>query len=254
MKKIVSWLVLIAIVCAFSSCAGAADSEDLFIKTEQTTETSDTTETEETTETTDCTDCSETTETTVDHPYGGTGGFPLTETTSTTEATDPADRYNLGMEYVMAYDALIIASGEEYEPYTSTIYYQNPYMVGDGILMFVSMENQLPHWIAEGVLPEIPLDADSDVRFSYHEDAELQHTGKFRIYAQDEDGRFYMAAELLESDLSEVYAYGKANLAGKAVYITYPFMLKYGDYSHLTDSIWGDQAVHDIMCIFKTTF
>ena len=186
----------------------------------------------------------------------GTLNDTETETTETenTETTSFEDRYNLGMEYVMNYRAFIIIDGNEYEPYTSTIYYQNPYMTGDGVLMFVSMENQLPHWIADGIIPYIDINIDSDVRFEYHEDTELKHTGRFCFYIQDENGQFYQVVELLNSNLKEVYAYGKENFADKTVYISYPFMLQYGDYSHLTDGIWGDHAVHDIMCIFTTSF
>ena len=192
---------------------------------------------------------SETSETTVNDQPLETDA----ETTSET-AMSPEDRYNLGLEYVMNYRAVIVAGDEEYEPYTSTVYYQNPYMVGDGLLMFVSMENQLPHWIDACVIPHISLHENSDVRFEYHEDAELTHTGKFRIYAQYENGVVTKIKEFANAELAEVYAYGKEHLAGKTVYITYPFMLQYGDYSDVTDGTWGDRAVHDIMCIFVTAF
>ncbi len=241
MKKALLLILILVFSVSIVSCASLDNSES------DTTETTTTETTTETTTTETTTTETTTTETT-------TTEATTTENTTATETTDPTERYNLGMDYVMMYNAFITTSGEEYLPYTSTIYYQNPYMTGDGILMFVSMENQLPHWIEDDVIPYIPLDADSDVRFEYHEDAELKHTGKFRIYVQDSGGRFYLASELTDSDLREVFAYGNEHFAGQTCYISYPFMLAYGDYSHLIDGIWGDRAVHDIMCVFKTSF
>ena len=271
MKKLLLLILIVSMAISFVSCAGANDGEEPLSSTQETTETtetSNTTEYTETTETTYCTECSPTnsmtettewSETTVDHPHGGTGGTTGTglETTGT-EMMAEIDRYNLGMEYIMDYEALILTDGEEYSSYTSTIYCQNPYMVGDGILMFVSVENQLPHWIKEGVIPHVVLNEDSAVRFEYHEDAELVYTGRFRIYTQDENGVVTKIKEFENAELSDIYAYGKENLAGETVYISYPFMLQYGDYSYLTDVMshgtWSNRAVHDIMCLFKTDF
>lgn len=266
MKKFLS-LILIT-VFAFSLISCASENSDQV----------DTSTSEETTETT-CSCPTDTSETTVDHPHGGTGGLPANETTELTtteydvfppytgeitqtyeetidtETTASIDRYNLGMEYIMEYEALILTEGEEYKPYTSTIYYQNPYLVGDGILMFVSMENQLPHWIEEDVIPYIALDENSDVLFEYDvENAELQYSGKFRLYTQDENGVVTKIKEFDNADLADVYAYGKENLAGKTVYISYPFLLQTGEFSYLSDSMFGSRAVHDIMCLFKTSF
>lgn len=231
MKKILLFTLIFTLILSFVSCSD----ENVLDSTSDSTSISTSLKEEETT---------------------GTANDTKTETTATetTETTSFEDRYNLGMEYVMNYEAFIITDSNEYKPYTSTIYYQNPYMTGDGILMFVSMENQLPHWIEEDVIPYIAIDADSDVHFEYHENTELKHTGRFRVYVQDENGRVSQVAELLNSSLKEVYAYGQENLSDRTVYISYPFMLQYGDYSHLTDGIWGDHAVHDIMCIFKTSF
>lgn len=272
MKKFLILILILAFVFSLVSCASAqmndSDSdgkEETTSSSETTTEATTTTETTTTeTTTTDllCGGTGETT-TTVNHPYGGTGGLPSDATTGTfletttateTTATESIDRYHLGLEYIMEYEAVIMTDGEEYKPYTSTVYYQNPYMVGDGILMLVSMENQLPHWIADDVIPYIPVNASSQVSFDYHEEAELRHSGKFRIYVQHEDGSVTKVAELLGSTISEVYAYGAENLAGQTVYISYPFLLKTGDYSDLTNGVFASSATHDIMCIFKTTF
>ena len=246
MKKFLLLILIVSLVFTIVSCASEQMDDSASESTAETTTTSNTTTTETTEES----------ETTINHPYGGTGGLPSDDTTATTEttATDPMDRYNLGLEYIMDYEAFIITDGEQYEPYSSTVYYQNPYMTGDGILMFLSMENQLPHWIADDMIPEIPINTSSEVSFDYHEAAELKHSGKFRIYIQNEDRTVTKVAELLGSSLPEVYDYCKGQFDGMTVYITYPFLLKTGDYSALTDGIWGDEAVHDIMCIFKTTF
>ncbi|MBQ8495951.1 MAG: hypothetical protein IJ489_00650 [Clostridia bacterium] len=264
MKKFLLLILVLSFVFTIASCASEQMDDSASDSTNETTTTSDTSDTSETTtlETTTEYDVfppyTDTTETTVNHPYGGTGGLPSDETTGTfietTTATESVDRYNLGLEYIMEYEAVIITDGEEYQPYTSTVYYQNPYMVGDGILMFVSMENQLPHWIADDVIPYIPVNTSSEVSFDYHEEAELRHSGKFRIYVQNDDGSVTKVAELLGSTISEVYAYGKENLLGKTVYISYPFLLKTGDYSALTDGVFASSATHDIMCIFKTSF
>ena len=256
MKKLLYLSAVLALVLSAASCTSETVGDETFPDHGRSGQTTTESVSDETT-TTEYT-------TTVNHPYDGTSGLPsngmittetaTTETTTATETTHPSERYEIGMQYVRNYTACIVTDGEEYEPYTSTIYCQNPYMTGDGILMFVSMEYQLPHWIEDDVIPFISLNENSDVRFVYHEDAELQHTGNFSIYLQKEDGSFYQAAELKQSNLSEVVAYGNEHFDGQTVYISYPFMLKYGDYSHLTDGIWGDQAVHDIMCVFKTIF
>ena len=137
----------------------------------------------------------------------------------------------------------------------NTLYYQNPYMVGDGILMFVSMENQLPYWIEEDVIPHIDINEGSDVRFEYDtENAELKHSGRFRIYMQEETGAFAEVKAFENADLAEIFAYGKENLAGKTVYISYSFLLQTGDFAYLSDRMFGCRAVHDIMCLFKTAF
>jgi hypothetical protein len=259
MRKILLLVLILTLTVSIVSCASAHNEETSELTTTENTTTENITTETSTSETMTgygvfSPDTYTTQTTTVNHPCGGTGDCPTTETTTVLETIAPYERYELGMEYVRNYEAYIVTDEKDQAPYTSSIWYQNPYMTGDGILMFVSMENQLPHWIEEDVIPSVSLNENSTVRFVYHEDAELKHTGKFRIYVQDDDGRFYMEAELKNSNLSEVYAYGKENLSGKTVYISYPFMLTYGDYSYLTDSMWGTQAVHDIMCVFKTAF
>lgn len=237
MKKLLLLILMLAWVLSAASCVETCIEETTTgdiknIPTQETTSQSE--------------DTSDTEETTLD----------TSETETTVEETtmSPEQRYELGMSYVRCYEAYIVTGGEEYAPYTSTVWFQNPYMTGDGVLMFVSMENQLPHWIEDDVIPHIALAADADVRFEYHEETELQYSGKFKLYLQDENGVVTKVKEFENADLAEVYAYGKENLAGKTVYISYPFLLRYGDYGYLSDAMWGDHAAHDIMCIFATTF
>lgn len=259
MKKIFIFLMLLIFFIFTVSCAQI---ENTAVDTSDSAETQPSSETEQqffeenkvtshekTTET-----IAESGETTLSSTDGGTENCSETSETTVEITTSYEDRYNLGMEYVMTYSAWIVTDGVEYEPYTSMIWCQNPYMTADGILMFVSMENQLPEWLDEIVIPTIEIREDSDLHFEYHEMAELICSGKFRIYLQDENGVVTKVKEFENASLSDVHAYGNEYLAGKIAYITYPFRLEAGDYSYLEDAMWGNHAVNEVMCIFATNF
>ncbi len=169
------------------------------------------------------------------------------------ETTDCTTEYEthetgVGLEYVMHYTASVVTDEQKYSPYTSTVYFQNKYMVGDGILIFSSMENVLPGWIEEDVIPLVRLNEHSVVNFGCHENAAISHSGRFRLYRQDEQGNVTKVEELLNADLSAVYAFGTEHCEGETIYIHFGFLVTTGDHDD------GTYAVHDVACLIKTNF
>ncbi len=141
--------------------------------------------------------------------------------------------------------AVIDAEGCEIAPYQSSLYFFLDGRVSDGPLMFSRMEDVLPGWIEQGLIPDIALDENADVQFTCGESSSVTHSGRFRMFVQMEDGTISQVYEMEETTLSFVYAYGKEHLAGKTVYITYGCMV-----SDLTNE--GDR--NDVSCIFRTHF
>ena len=141
--------------------------------------------------------------------------------------------------------SVIAADGGEIAPYQSSVYFFLEGRVSDGILMFYRMEEVLPDWIEDGVIPRITLGENSSVRFACGENTLLTHSGKFRLFVQNEDGSISEVYELTDSALSDVYAYGKAHLAGKTVYVTYGCLV--------SDAGNADDR-NDVSCIFQTDF
>lgn len=153
-----------------------------------------------------------------------------------------------GMEKADIFDytaTVKTASGESVEPYTSTVYFRQEGYVSDGALMFIPVEELLPEWIAAGDIPLVDIGADSEVTFSCGDDLEIIHSGKFRLYAQNADGSVTKIGEMFDSALSEIYHYGKYNLTGQRIYISYPFLVR---------STMENGVEHDIMCFICVDF
>ena len=147
---------------------------------------------------------------------------------------------------IFDYTATVIdADGNKVAPYQSSLYFFLDGRVSDGPLMFMRMEDVLPGWIEQGMVPEIALGENSSVRFACGENTLLTHSGRFRLFVQNEDGSISQVYELTDSALSDVYAYGKAHLAGKTVYVTYGCLVS--DAENANDR-------NDVSCIFQTDF
>lgn len=207
MKKLVLLTLIAALLLSAASCA------------EHPVETTP----EETTATT--TNASETTASNV-------------ETTAAAEETQKLPIFDFTV-------SVVAADGSEIAPYQSSVYFFLEGRVSDGILMFYRMEEVLPNWIGDGVIPRITLGENSSVRFACGENTLLTHSGRFRLFVQNEDGSISQVYELTDSALSDVYAYGKAHLAGKTVYVTYGCLVS--DAENANDR-------NDVSCIFQTDF
>lgn len=147
---------------------------------------------------------------------------------------------------IFDYAATVIdANGKENVPYKSYVYFVLDGRVSDGPLMFLRMEEILPDWIEKGLIPDISLDEDSDVKFTCGECSSITHSGRFRMFVQMEDGTISQVYESEKAKLAAIYVYGKEHFAGKSVYITYGCMV-----SDLTNE--GDR--NDVSCIFRTNF
>ena len=147
---------------------------------------------------------------------------------------------------IFDYTATVIdADGNKVAPYQSSLYFFLDGRVSDGPLMFLRMEDVLPGWIEQGMIPEIVLGENSDVDFVCGEHSSITHSGKFRIFLQAEDGTVSRVYESEKTTLSAIYAYGTEHFAGKTVYITYGCMV-----SDLINE--GDR--NDVSCIFRTNF
>lgn len=147
---------------------------------------------------------------------------------------------------IFDYTTMVIdADGNEAAPYQSSLYFFLDGRVSDGPLMFSRMEDILPDWIAQGIIPDIALSENSEVHFTCGERSSVTHSGRFHMFVQMEDGTISQVYESEKATLSAIYAYGKEHLAGKTVYITYGCMV-----SDLTNE--GDR--NDVSCIFRTNF
>lgn len=141
--------------------------------------------------------------------------------------------------------SIVAADGSQIAPYQSSVYFFLDGRVSDGILMFYRMEEVLPDWIEKGMLPKIAIDERSSVRFTCGERSTLSHSGRFRLFVQNEDGTVVCAHEMEKASLSDVYAYGKENLSGKTVYVTFGCLVS--DAENTADR-------NDVSCLFCTEF
>ena len=186
-----------------------------------------------------------------EHPIETTPA-QTTETATATEITSGEidttlpEQTNISKAPIFDYTATVIdADGNKVAPYQSSLYFFLDGRVSDGPLMFMRMEDVLPGWIEQGMVPDIALGENSDVNFVCGEHSSITHSGKFRIFVQGEDGTVSKVYESEKTTLAAIYAYGTEHFAGKTVYITYGCMV-----SDLTNE--GDR--NDVSCIFRTNF
>ena len=147
---------------------------------------------------------------------------------------------------IFDYTPLVVsADGRKIAPYASSIYFFWDGRISDGPLMFIRMEEKLPDWIEQGMIPSITLNENSSVQFICGENSTITHSGRFRIFVQNDDGTVTNVHEIENATLTDVYAYGKANLEGKTVFISYGCMIY--DANNKDDR-------NDVSCIFCTSF
>ena len=140
-------------------------------------------------------------------------------TTATTPMETTADLYAALNALMAMPDVRIeLADGRRYTPYKSLVYAQtNGGAVADGELILRSTENVLPHWVEEGLVPQIYL---SDNMTLLCADAPLTDTCTFSFFTRDGDV-YTKAATLTDATIDEVYRYGLEHFAGKGVYIRF---------------------------------
>lgn len=131
--------------------------------------------------------------------------------------------------------------GELISPYTSQVYLTSGSLNMDGVLMFQSLENVLPGWVENGLIPDIRIDDTSHIRISCAPVDNIETIiGSFRILIYENDG--YQEVERLEnSTIADVAAYVETLATDERVYIAFPVTLKI-----------DDENAHQIMCVFST--
>ena len=112
------------------------------------------------------------------------------ETTASDIATTAAAEETKKLPIFDFTASVIAADGSEIAPYQSSVYFFLEGRVSDGILMFYRMEEVLPNWIGDGVIPRITLGENSSVRFHCGENTLLTHSGNSVFLCRTKTVRF----------------------------------------------------------------